>query len=70
MTGTELFWIFLIFIALQPLIKQKAMEFARKRLLVKLEQKRSSRMILLVHRQETMALLGFPIFRYIDIHDS
>jgi ClpP class serine protease len=70
MTGTELFWIFLIFIALQPLIKQKVMEFARKRLLVKLEQKRSSRMILLVHRQETMALLGFPIFRYIDVHDS
>ncbi|RLA80013.1 MAG: hypothetical protein DRG33_03085, partial [Deltaproteobacteria bacterium] len=26
--------------------------------------------ILLVHRQETMSLLGFPIFRYIDIHDS
>lgn len=70
MTGTEFFWIFLIFIALQPMIKQKIMEFARKRLLVKLEQKRSSRMILLVHRQETMALLGFPIFRYIDIHDS
>jgi ClpP class serine protease len=70
MSVTELFWIFIIFIALQPLIKQKAMEFARKRLLAKLEQKRSSRMILLVHRQETMALLGFPIFRYIDIHDS
>jgi ClpP class serine protease len=70
MATTEIFWLFLIFIALQPLIKQKAMEFARKRLLVKMEQKRSSRMILLVHRQETMALLGFPIFRYIDIHDS
>ena len=70
MTGMEIFWLFIIFIALQPLIKQKAMEFARKRLLVKMEQKRSSRMILLVHRQETMALLGFPIFRYIDINDS
>ncbi len=70
MTGTDLFWLFLIFIALQPFIKLKAMEFARKRLLVKMEQKRSSRMILLVHRQETMALLGFPIFRYIDVHDS
>jgi ClpP class serine protease len=69
-TLAELFWIFLIFIALQPLIKKKTMEFARKRLLVKLEQQRSSRMILLVHRQETMALLGFPIFRYIDINDS
>jgi ClpP class serine protease len=26
--------------------------------------------ILLVHRQETMSLLGFPLLRYIDIHDS
>jgi ClpP class serine protease len=27
-------------------------------------------MILLIHRQETMRLLGFPILRYIDINDS
>lgn len=26
--------------------------------------------ILLVHRQETMCLLGFPLMRYIDINDS
>jgi ClpP class serine protease len=26
--------------------------------------------VLLVHRQETMSLLGFPVFRYIDINDS
>jgi ClpP class serine protease len=26
--------------------------------------------ILLVHRQETMSLLGFPVFRYIDVNDS
>jgi ClpP class serine protease len=29
-----------------------------------------SRVILLVHRQETMRFLGFPIARYIDINDS
>ena len=63
--GTDIFWILILLIALQPLIKQKVMEFARKRLLMKMEQQRSSRMILLVHRQETMVLLGFPIFRYI-----
>ena len=27
-------------------------------------------MIVLIHRQETMSLLGFPILRYIDIDDS
>jgi len=31
---------------------------------------RGTRVISLVHRQETMSLLGFPVFRYIDIDDS
>ncbi len=35
-----------------------------------IERERKSRVVLLVHRQETMSLLGFPIFRYIDINDS
>jgi ClpP class serine protease len=66
----QFFWIFLLFLALQPLFRQKALEFSRKRLLARLQQKRASRVILLVHRQETMALLGFPLFRYIDVNDS
>ena len=36
----------------------------------KLERDRKSRVILLVHRQETMRFLGFPLARYIDINDS
>jgi len=70
MNPTDIFWLFLIVIALQPLFRQKALEFARRRCLVRLEKMRSSRVIILVHRQETMALLGFPIFRFIDINDS
>lgn len=70
MSATDLFWLFIIFIALQPLLRQKVRELARKRLLASLEQQRGSRMIIMVHRQETMALLGFPIFRYIDVNDS
>jgi hypothetical protein len=31
-----------------------------------LEHRRNSRVIGLIHRQETMVLLGFPIARYID----
>jgi hypothetical protein len=30
------------------------------------ERARRSRVIALVHRQETMSLLGFPLMRYID----
>ncbi len=70
MNPLDIFWVFLIIIALQPLFRQKALEFSRRRALARLEQKRSSRVIIMVHRQETMALLGFPIFRFIDINDS
>jgi ClpP class serine protease len=42
----------------------------RQRVIAQLEKKRGSRVIVLIHRQETMSLLGFPILRYIDIDDS
>jgi len=66
----DIFWIFFMVSALQPIIRQRLLEATRKRLIAKIEKQRGSRVILLVHRQETMSLLGFPIFRYIDIHDS
>lgn len=55
---------------LQPVIKQRLLEATRKRLISLIERERKSRVILLVHRQETMSFLGFPMFRYIDINDS
>jgi ClpP class serine protease len=70
MSILDLFWIFLIISSLQPVIRQKILEAARVRQLRQLEEKRSSRVIALIHRQETLALLGFPLARYIDIHDS
>src|SRR5450759_4134552 len=42
----------------------------RTRKIAQLERQRNSRVILLIHRQETMRLLGFPLARYIDINDS
>jgi ClpP class serine protease len=70
MNPTDFFWLLLILFALQPMFRQKALEYSRKRLIGKIEQQRASRVILLVHRQETMGFLGFPIFRFIDINDS
>jgi ClpP class serine protease len=70
MSVTEIFWIFLILSFLQPLIRQRWLDGSRARLLRRIEQMRGSRVISLVHRQETMTLLGFPVFRYIDIDDS
>ena len=34
------------------------------------ERGRNSRVILLIHRQESLSLLGIPISRYITIEDS
>ena len=60
---------FFIIVALQPMIRQWMVNSARTRKIVQIESKRGSRLILLVHRQETMRLLGFPIMRYIDVND-
>ncbi len=66
----DIFWLFFMLSALQPVIKQRLLEASRKRLLALIERERKSRVVLLIHRQETMSLLGFPLFRYIDINDS
>jgi ClpP class serine protease len=66
----DLFWLFFMISALQPVIQQRLLENSRQRLIANIERKRGSRVILLVHRQETMSILGFPIARYIDINDS
>lgn len=66
----NLFWIFIIFISVMPLIQQKIMESKRLGLIRELEKKRNSRVISLIHRQERMKFLGFPLMKYIDINDS
>ena len=66
----DLIWLFFVLSALQPVIRQKMLEASRQRMIAKIEQKRRSRVILLVHRQETMSLLGFPMMRFINVNDS
>src|SRR5919199_6515861 len=66
----DLLWIFLILSSLQPVLRKRWLDAQRQRAFHRLEQRRGSRVIGLIHRQETMAFLGFPIARYIDIEDS
>jgi ClpP class serine protease len=66
----DLFWLFFMFTAIQPILRQRMLEAMRVRKISQIESQRNSRVILLVHRQETMRLLGFPVARYIDINDS
>jgi ClpP class serine protease len=70
MAVTDLFWFFFMLSALQPVITRRILEYSRLRLIAKIEHERGSRVILLVHRQETMSFLGFPVYRYIDVDDS
>ena len=70
MAFVDILWLFFMISALQPILRQRMLEIHRLRLLRRFEQRRNSRTIALVHRQETMSLLGFPFMRYIDVHDS
>jgi ClpP class serine protease len=46
------------------------LELRRNRSFHAFEQHRKTRLITMIHRQETMSFLGFPLARYIDIEDS
>lgn len=70
MTLIDLLWLFIIFSSLQPIVRQRLLEAQRMRAFRALERRRGSRVIGLIHRQERMSFLGFPIVRYIDIEDS
>lgn len=66
----DIFIVIVILALIQPIVRLKMLEAARVRLLRAIETKRGSRVIAMIHREETLALLGFPLARYIDIHDS
>lgn len=53
-----------------PFLSMRMQRARRQALLRRIERERGSRVISLIHRQETMSLLGFPIVRYISIEDS
>ena len=63
-------WIFIILVTFLPVLQQKILNAKRIALMRRLEARRKSRVITLIHRQEVMKILGFPLMRYIDINDS
>ncbi|MCX7930269.1 MAG: ATP-dependent Clp protease proteolytic subunit [Chlorobi bacterium] len=66
----SLLGLFVMISSLQPIIRQRMIEAARQRLIARIEEQRQSRVILIVHRQETMRLLGFPLIKYLSMEDS
>lgn len=67
---SEWLWVLFFLMAMQPAVRQRMVEMGRRRVIGALERRRKSRVIALIHRQETMSLLGIPLARYISVEDS
>ncbi len=69
-TILNILWLLSFLIFLVPYFRRTMLQAKRLGMMRDFEKKRGSRVITLIHRQETMSLLGIPISRYIDIEDS
>jgi len=67
---STVFWFFIIVMTLQPMIRQRAQVYRRQKLISEIQKANNSRVITMVHRQESMQFFGFPVMRYIDMDDS
>ena len=65
-----LWFMFIFFLILSPWFKKLSLQRARESAIKLIEDKRKSRVITMIHRQEAMGFLGIPIFRFINIEDS
>ncbi len=63
-------WILLLLQFFLPFLQKRMLTARRLSTIKSLERSRQSRVITMIHRQETMSFLGIPIARYIDIEDS
>jgi ClpP class serine protease len=70
MDPLSLLWLFFILTSLQPAFGRQMLLMARRRALSHISRKREATVITLIHRQESLSLLGFPVVRYIDIDDA
>ncbi|MGH3037663.1 MAG: SDH family Clp fold serine proteinase [Gaiellaceae bacterium] len=65
-----IFVIGIFLLLLVPVLSQRALQARRSRAFGALQRARGSRVIAMIHRQETVGILGVPFYRYIDIDDS
>lgn len=66
----SIIWLFILLQLFIPALQKRLRAVRRLQIIRSLERSRQSRVITMIHRQETMSLLGFPLARYIDIEDS
>ena len=64
------FWMLAAYIFLSQLLSPTLRESARANLLAQFQEKRKSRVIAMIHRQDTLSLFGVPVSSSISIEDS
>src|SRR4051812_26774205 len=70
MDPLSLLWLFFILASLQPALQRQYLLAQRRLALKSIARQRQATVMTLIHRQESMSLLGFPLMRYIDIDDA
>jgi ClpP class serine protease len=65
-------WLLVPFLlySLMPVVRQKLLPSARFKAIRRLEMLRGSRVITLIHRQESLNFFGIPFRNYINVEDS
>lgn len=66
----QLFWLVFILLFIVPIVQSQILNYGREKLLRKIELKNNSKVITMIHRQETRSLFGFFMMRMITIEDS
>jgi ClpP class serine protease len=70
MDPLSLLWLFFLAASLQPAVQRSFLLAQRRRALTVIAREREATVITLIHRQESLSLLGFPLVRFIDIDDA
>lgn len=65
-----LFWLLLILMLLFQWVRSPSLEGKRLAAIEAVQKERGTGVITLIHREETVSLLGIPFNRYIDIDDA
>lgn len=68
--GFDIFWLIFLFFILMPMLKQWNLERQRIAAIRSIENKSKSRVITLIHRQESVGFLGMFARNFINIEDS
>ena len=71
--GDVILIVILVVIALLlivPMVQRRRRVRRRRALIQSIEHHRGSRVVSMIHRQESLSLLGIPLTRFIDIEDS